>query len=206
MPVTPPPARQNQLQHANSHWTRLVSGEAHGSAEPVAVLVRPERPGEQGQVHAINAAAFGRSDEAAIPDRIRGSDRWIEGGSLVAVDESDAIVGHLLLSEGDLIAADGAQRRIWMVGPVAVLPALQRRGIGSVLMRSAIALAKERGQPVLVLLGHSTYYPRFGFESARSIGIDPPEPWSDASWMALRLPSWTPELRGVAHFAPAFGD
>lgn len=173
---------------------------------PRRVRVRAERPGEEALVHAINAAAFGRPGEAEIPDRIRGTDRWIEGGSLVAVDESDAVVGHLLLSEGDLIARDGSQQRIWMVGPVAVLPALQRRGVGSALMRSAIALAMERGQPILVLLGHSTYYPRFGFESARSIGIDPPEPWSDANWMALRLPTWTSELRGVAHFAPAFDD
>ena len=183
-----------------------MNGETNGSTEPVSVCVRPEQPGEETQVHAINAAAFGRPDEATIPDEIRGTDRWIEGGSLVAVDDTGALVGHVLLSEGDLVAADGARRRIWMVGPVAVLPVVQRRGIGSALMRSAIALATERGEPILVLLGHSTYYPRFGFESARSMGIDSPQPWSDASWMALRLPSWTPELRGVAHFAPAFDE
>jgi putative acetyltransferase len=183
-----------------------VTDKTNDSSEPVIVRIRAERPGEEALVHAINASAFGRPDEAEIPDRIRGTDRWIEGGSLVAVDESDAVVGHILLSEGDLIAGDGSQRRIWMVGPVAVVPALQRRGIGSVLMRSAIALATERGQPILVLLGHASYYPRFGFDSARSIGIEPPQPWSDANWMALRLPGWTPELRGVAHFAPAFDE
>jgi putative acetyltransferase len=181
-----------------------VTDETNGQSELVAVRIRSERPGEEALVHAINASAFGRLDEAEIPDLIRGTDRWIEGGSLVAVDASDTLVGHILLSEGDLTAADGSQRRIWMVGPVAVLPEFQRRGVGSALMRSAIALATERDQPVLVLLGHSTYYPRFGFESARSVGIEPPEPWSDANWMALRLPGWTPELRGVAHFAPAF--
>jgi putative acetyltransferase len=183
-----------------------VTNETIGSSEPIAVRVRPERPGEESAIHAINATAFGRPGEAAIPDAIRGTDRWIEGGSLVAVDDTGSLVGHLLLSEGDLVAADGSQRRIWMVGPVAVLPALQRRAVGSALMRAAIALATERGELVLVLLGHATYYPRFGFESARSIGIDPPQPWSDANWMALRLPAWTPALRGIAHFAPAFDD
>ncbi len=170
------------------------------------VDVRAERPGEEALVRVINASAFGRPDEALIPELIRGSDRWIEDGSLVAVEPGGALVGHLLLSEGELVAADGSQRRIWMVGPVAVLPEFQRRGVGSVLMHSAIALATERRQPVLVLLGHPTYYPRFGFESARSIGIEPPQPWSDGAWMALRLPTWTPDLRGVAHFAPAFND
>jgi putative acetyltransferase len=168
------------------------------------VDIRPERPGEQDVVRAINASAFGRPGEALIPELIRGTDRWIEGGSLVAVDAGGTLVGHLLLSEGDLIATDGSKRRIWMVGPVAVLPEAQGRGVGSALMHAAITLATDRAEPVLVLLGHPTYYPRFGFESARSIGIEPPQPWSDPAWMALRLPAWTPDLRGVAHFAPAF--
>ena len=172
----------------------------------MAVRIRSELPGEEARVRAINESAFGRPDEARIPDEIRGSDRWIEGGSLVAVDPTGELVGHLLLSEGDLVAEDGSRRPVWMIGPVAVVPELERRGVGSALMRAAIVLATERGQPVLVLLGHPTYYPRFGFESARAIGIEPPQPWSDAAWMALRLPAWTPDLRGVAHFAPAFDE
>ncbi len=183
-----------------------MSAGASRSADSASVQVRSERAGEESLVWAINESAFGRADEARIPDAIRGTDRWIEDGSLVAVDTAGRLVGHLLLSEGDLVAADGSQRRIWMVGPVAVVPELQGRGIGSMLMHAAIALATARSQPVLVLLGHPTYYPRFGFESARSIGIDPPQPWSDGAWMALRLPAWTPDLRGVAHFAAAFED
>ena len=57
---------------------------------------------------------------------------------------------------------------------------------------------------MIVLLGHDTYYPRFGFESARALGIQPPQPWSDAHWMALRLPAWTREVRGTMRYAPAF--
>lgn len=180
--------------------------EAGPSRDPLQVEIRAERAGEEDLVRAINASAFGRPEEAVIPGLIRGTDRWIEGGSLVAVDAGGTLVGHLLLSEGDLVATDDPERRIWMVGPVAVLPEVQRRGVGTTLMHAAIALATERGEPILVLLGHPTYYPRFGFESARSIGIEPPQPWSDAAWMALRLPAWTPDLRGVAHFAPAFHD
>lgn len=138
-------------------------------------------------------------------DRVRGTARWIDGGSIVAEDGAGAIVGHVLLSEGDLVA-DGVARRIWMLGPVAVAPAQQRRGIGTALMRAAIALATERGKPVICLLGHASYYPRFGFEPARAIGIEPPRPWSDANWLALRLPAWEPGLRGTAHFPPPFPE
>ncbi|HEX6473568.1 MAG TPA: N-acetyltransferase [Candidatus Limnocylindria bacterium] len=168
------------------------------------LLIRPERTGEEATLRQINDAAFGGPREGGIVDAIRGSDRWIDGGSLVAEGDDGRPVGHLLLSEGDLVAADGARRRIWMIGPVAVLPALQRQGIGSSLMNAAIRFATERGQPVLCLLGHADYYPRFGFEPARGIGIEPPEAWADENWLALRLPAWTPTIRGTARFPTAF--
>ena len=170
-----------------------------------AVSIRTEGPGDAFAIRRVNSAAFGGPVEGRIVDDIRGTDRWIEGGSLVAVDDAGSIVGHLLVSEGDLIGSDGrVVRRIWMVGPVAVQPSEQRRGIGSALMRAAIALATERRQPVLCLLGHADYYPRFGFEPTRGIGIEPPRPWADANWLALRLPAWDPSVRGTARFPPAF--
>ena len=170
------------------------------------VHVRAERHGEVARVREINDTAFGGSSESAIVDGIRGTDRWIEGGSLVAEDDGGTLVGHLLLSEGDLIAADGTTRRIWMIGPVAVVPERQRQGVGGALMNAAIELATERGEPLLCLLGHASYYPRFGFEPGRSIGIEAPRPWPDANWMALRLPAWDPAVRGLARFPEAFPD
>ena len=174
------------------------------SVTPPALSIRAERPGDVAAIRVLNDAAFGGPLEGGIVDAIRGTDRWIAGGSLVAADEADRVVGHVLLSEGDLVVADGSTRRIWMVGPVAVEPSLQRRGIGLQLMAAAIALATERGQPLLCLLGHADYYPRFGFEPARGIGIEPPQPWADENWLALRLPAWTPALRGSARYPAAF--
>jgi putative acetyltransferase len=171
------------------------------------LTVRAERSADIAAIGAVETAAFGGPVEARIVTDIRGTDRWIDGGSLVAETAEGTIVGHVLLSEGDLLADDGALiRRIWMVGPVAVVPDRQRQGVGTALMDAAIELAKERGQPLLVLLGHAGYYPRFGFEPARAIGIEAPRPWSDASWRALRLPAWEASLRGIARFPPAFPE
>ena len=170
------------------------------------MIVRPERAGDEVGIRAVNDAAFGDPLEGGIIDEIRGSDRRIDGGSLVAEGADGAILGHLLLSEGDLVGADGVTRRIWMLGPVAVVPAEQRRGVGTALMEAAIALATERGQPIICLLGHASYYPRFGFEPARGIGIEPPRPWKDANWMAIKLPAWDSEIRGTAYFPPAFPE
>jgi predicted N-acetyltransferase YhbS len=174
------------------------------TAERADVSIRPERPGDAHAIRRVNDAAFGGTIEGQIVDDLRGTEDWIDGGSLVAVDLGDRVVGHLLLSRGTLEAEDGSTRPMWVIGPVAVEPEQQGRGIGTALMRAAIALATERGQPLICLLGHAGYYPRFGFEPARGIGLEAPHPWPDANWMALRLPTWTAGLRGVVRFPRAF--
>jgi putative acetyltransferase len=171
---------------------------------PTEVSIRAERSGDEASIRRVNDAAFGGPREGGIVDAIRGTDRWVEGGSLVAEDGDARVVGHLLLSEGDLVAVDGTVRRIWMIGPVAVLPTLQRQGIGSALMNAAIALATDRNRPILCLVGHADYYPRFGFEPARALGLEPPDPWPNENWLALRLPAWDASVRGLVHFPPAF--
>ena len=173
----------------------------------LGLTVRAERESEAAAVRAIEDAAFGEPLQGEIVDAIRGTDRWIARGSLVAEGAGHELVGHLLVSEGDLLADDGALvRRIWMVGPVAVSPGWQGRGVGGALMRAVIELATTRDEPVLCLLGHADYYPRFGFEPARALGIAPPRPWPDANWLALRLPAWDATLTGTAYFPPAFPD
>lgn len=117
------------------------------------------------------------------------------------------IVGHLLLSPCPVEDADGAVlATVLAVGPVAVAPAVQRRGIGSALMHAATAVAVARGVPALVLLGHPEYYPRFGFEPARVVGLEPPaDAWPDPVWLARRLPAWDEAMRGTVRYPEAFG-
>lgn len=169
-------------------------------------IIRSEQPGDVPAIRALHEAAFGGTVEPGIVDALRGTPDWIEGGSLVAIDPDGMLVGHVLLSRGILTTGDTATRPIWMLGPIGVLPDRQRRGTGAALMHAAIDLATERAEPVICLVGHADYYPRFGFQPARAMGIEPPDPgWSNEHWMALRLPAWTPDLRGTARYAPAFG-
>jgi putative acetyltransferase len=54
---------------------------------------------------------------------------------------------------------------------MAVLPAWQRQGIGTHLIQKGIEILKDRGYPVVIVLGHPEYYPRFGYERASNYGI-----------------------------------
>ena len=178
--------------------------------QPFPVVVRLEVPGDELAVRGVNRAAFTGPEEAAITDAIR-TDAPEGWHSLVAVGAPGSmadgvVVGALLLSPAPIEDEDGGVLATALaIGPVAVLPELQYRGIGSALMGTAMSLAIARGVPALVLLGHDTYYPRFGFVTARGVGLLPPtDKWPDQHWMAKLLPAWDDDFRGRVRFHQAF--
>jgi predicted N-acetyltransferase YhbS len=172
--------------------------------EPLVVTVRPERAADFDAIRALHDEAFGKPDEGLIVDGIRGSADAIEGASLVALDGGGRVIGHLLASRGVIVGDDGTERPVWMLGPFAVRAELQGRGVGARLMREQINLATKRGVPLICLVGSESYYPRFGFQPARSMGIEPPGPWPDENWQALKLPAYSADLYGRARYAAPF--
>jgi putative acetyltransferase len=173
---------------------------------------RPERPDDIDAITRVTAAAFGREDEARIVTRTRDSDNFVPALSLVA-DEDGQIVGHVMVSYADLMphpsgwGGESEPRRILLLGPISVEPSRQGDGIGGALMRSAIDAADAMGEPAIVLLGHPTYYPRFGFESARALGIEPPDDRiPDGPWMARKLSRYDASFRGRVIYPPPFAD
>jgi putative acetyltransferase len=72
------------------------------------------------------------------------------------------------------------------LGPVAVRPDLQNRGVGKRLCRAGIAALRAMGCGGVVVLGHPTYYPRFGFSHALAEPLGSPYADRDA-FMALEL-------------------
>jgi putative acetyltransferase len=82
---------------------------------------------------------------------------------------------------------------------MAVRPELQRKGIGSRLIRAGNEKLKKRSCPFVVVLGHPEYYPRFGFRPARDSGIHCQWNVPDNAFMILSLDQT--EMRGVAGLA-----
>jgi len=88
---------------------------------------------------------------------------------MVAVEEEERIVGHVLFSPVSLHPTpEGCTSPNLMMGlaPLAVLPARQQLGIGSMLVRAGLKECSDRGVGAVFLLGHTEYYARFAFEPA----------------------------------------
>jgi putative acetyltransferase len=172
------------------------------------VTVRGERAGDPADadaVRAVQAAAFPTDAEAKLLDALRESGDYDPAWSFVAEFEG-AVVGHCLLTAAALERPDGTtvHGRIVALGPIAVLPALHGRGIGTRLMRAALARSERDRAAAVVLVGHPAYYARFGFAPARSQGLLPPGPWRDEVWLARRLLAWTIRDVGTVRYARPF--
>lgn len=150
-------------------------------------------------VRAVNDAAFGLPAEGRIVDALRGAGALTI--SLVARAEG-RIVGHVAFSP--VTPMRGSANLLGM-GPVAVIPALQRQGIGSELIRAGLAQARLGGYDGVVVLGHPDYYPRFGFAPASRFGIQCEYDVPDDAFMALPLtPAGLTNCAGLVRYHAAF--
>jgi putative acetyltransferase len=165
------------------------------------VIIRPETPADYADIRRINDEAFGETLEGDLVEAIRASDRFVPDLSLVAVSEGQSL-GHVISSYVDVDAVPDT-RRVLQVGPIAVLPAHQRRGIGRALMQETIRRADARGEPLLLIEGNPAYYERFGFTRADAAGIEPPpEALAPQYFMFRPLGAYEPSLRGRARYPP----
>jgi putative acetyltransferase len=167
------------------------------------MLIRPETLDDYAAIGRIVAVAA-RPQDARLVDLIRESDRYLPDLSFVAVGEDGLVLGYLMLSRVDLVS--DVTRQVLCLAPMAVAPTRQRAGVGSTLIRHGLGAAEAQGEPLVLVLGHATYYPRFGFEPARPLGIEPPNGWTipDEVWMVRRLGTYTAEYRGRVRYPPVF--
>ena len=162
-------------------------------------LIREEIPDDYDAVRELNRTAFEGEAEGRLVDRLRSDGAVIV--SLVAVEGCD-IVGHILFSDL-LIETDQAILHAVSLAPMAVAPKFQRRGIGSGLVRHGLAVCRERGKSVVVVLGHPEYYPRFGFSTELAKNLR--GPYSGGAWMALELiPDALDGVQGTVRYPKAF--
>jgi putative acetyltransferase len=153
--------------------------------------IRAEKLEDIAAIRRVNTAAFGRSSEADLVDRLRGIAATF---SFVAV-ESEQIVGHIFFSKVEILhsghsANEGdcaSDSRILGLAPVAVLPDYQRQGIGASLIRYGLTECARLDFKAVVVLGSPQYYPRFGFIAAKHKSLKCEYKVPDEAFMVLEL-------------------
>lgn len=169
------------------------------------MLIRQETLSDLDSIDAVHAAAFAPVEEGSEPVEVqlvralRADGGWVPALSLVAQSVDGRVIGHVVCTEG---AISGG--RALGLGPIGVMPDHQREGVGAALMHAVLAAADALGYTVVVLLGHTDYYPRFGFVPATSLGIMPSDPGWGEHFQARPLTAWTPEISGSFRYAAPF--
>lgn len=150
------------------------------------ITIRQEIKQDYKEVYTVIKEAFDTAEQADgteqdLVERLRTGDAFIPELSLVAVD-AGKIVGHILFTKVTL----GTTRSLGLA-PLAILPAYQKQGIGTMLLKEGHRIAKELEFQFSVVLGSETYYPRVGYKRASLFGITAPFEVPDKNFMALSL-------------------
>ncbi len=171
------------------------------------MLIRREQSDDHEPIRGVLAAAFedqappGEEPvEVGLVDALRTGAEWLPPLALVAESAGGDVVGFVVCTRGWV---DG--RPALGLGPLAVEPAAQRQGTGSALMHAVLGAADALEEPLVVLLGHADYYPRFGFRPAQELGVEPPVPDWAPHFQARPLNAYRTDLRGSFSYAEAFG-
>ena len=182
----------------------LAAENAHVPA-PQLVL-RDEQPEDRVALLELTAAAFAVSPATGLPvdgepievevlRQLFDCDEYLPRFSIVAELDGE-IVGHVISTRGWV-----GELELLGLGPIGVVPRLQRHGIGSALMHETVVRANAAGEWGIALLGSPVYYERFGFVPSTSLGIDPPDPeWGDY-FQLLPLAVWPGGIHGTFRYA-----
>ena len=168
------------------------------------MIIRQETPKDYKEVYELVKEAFASAEHADgneqdLVEALRKGDAFVPELSLVA-EIDGKLAGHILFSKA--LVGDTT---VLVLAPLSVRPQYQRQGVGTALMEKAHRTAGSLGYPYSLVLGSETYYPRAGYRPTEQFGIEVPEGFPSANFMALKLREDAPPLHGSVVYAKEFG-
>jgi predicted N-acetyltransferase YhbS len=147
----------------------------------LALLIRPESPGDGDAIERLHERAFG-------PGRFARS-AYLLRERAAAMPELcfSALVGTLLVGSVRVAPVHAGDVPALVLGPLAVEPAFEKRGIGAALMNTALDRARDAGHRLVILVGDEPYYARFGFARIPAGQLAMPAPVDPARFLAAEL-------------------
>jgi putative acetyltransferase len=128
------------------------------------IVIRSETEADVSEITEVTIAAFktleiSNNTEQFIIVSLRAANALTV--SLVA-ELDGRVIGHIAFSP--VTISDGT-RNWYGLGPVSVLPAYQRQGIGKALIKEGLSRLKDMTAQGCCLVGHPDYYRKFGFKN-----------------------------------------
>jgi predicted N-acetyltransferase YhbS len=143
-------------------------------------------------------------DEHLVLHQLRESNSYVEELDLIAIYEGE-IIGHVISTKAHVIDTENKEHEVLCVGPIAILPEFQNKGIGTKLLDFSISVAGKLGYTGMILFGNPDYYHRFGFRNAQEFGITTKEGLNFEPFMVLVLQeNGMEEINGKFYEAKAF--
>jgi putative acetyltransferase len=187
-----------------------------------AVHLRPEQPSDARRIRQINELAFESKIEADLIDALRaaggitlsavavlggkdtGGDAGGEGHRSKVVGSE--VVGHALFTPVT-VTMERRQISLLGLGPVAVLPARQHHGIGTLMIAGCLERLRASRHIGVVVVGEPGYYRRFGFIPAGRWGLHWEMDVPEDNFMAMELtPGALAGVSGVVRYRAEFTE
>ncbi|TIW92355.1 MAG: N-acetyltransferase [Mesorhizobium sp.] len=149
-----------------------------------AIAIVSETAADIAARDALLDRAMGPKRRKKSSEKLRRGRRPSEGLAFVARDASGGVAGTVRL--WDVTLGEGGPAAL-LLGPLAVDPSLKSAGIGSALMRQAIAEAARLGHAAILLVGDAPYYGRFDFSAEKTGSLAMPGPYERHRLLALEL-------------------
>lgn len=123
------------------------------------------------EVEALYDLTFAPGREALSSYRLREGVLPVADLCLTARDKYDVLAG--VIRYWPIVIGEKNAKAL-LLGPIAVHPTRQGEGLGGLLMRESLSLAKEAGWGRVMLVGDAPYYQRFGFNKIPNLDFPPP--------------------------------
>ncbi|AEI35850.1 GNAT family N-acetyltransferase [Francisella salina] len=131
------------------------------------VKIRYETLKDQEQIYNLISEAFDTKDEERLVRLLHTDHQSLI--SLVAETDNGNIIGQAILSK--MTTEKSTNLKIYGLAPMSVVPEYQHKGIGTKLIEMMIKEARVNSIDAIFVLGHPSYYPKFGFKSTTTYKI-----------------------------------
>ena len=165
--------------------------------------IRSEALPDYPKIAEVITSAFGQPNEAKLVEAIRNSENYIPELSLIAEIDGN-IVGHVLFSYIHVVSNEILS--VLALAPVAVSPQFQNQGIGTALVQYGLDRADELGEALVIVLGHPSFYSRFGFVQSTYYGIKSPFEVSAEAFMVKPLKNYEIKYTGDVIYPQVFNN